>query len=207
MPNITLEIRRIPKPGKEFEVIREVIKALKNVNRAGLVSNSAMASHASERDIVSGVRFSGWDELEEIHDHLMSNEDFQKHQSSIEELCSKTTIQALNILAPGDINSGTKYMRRTFLKAKRGESGGLSDSLLAWHEVFPSGKKPIVQKQAAGDIDIVRITSGFESLKSMMESASDIATNPDYSRFRTQVSNLTQNVMSWNYRVVHINQV
>ena len=57
------------------------------------------------------------------------------------------------------------------------------------------------------DIDIVRITSGFESLKSMMESASDIATNPDYSKFRTQVSNLTQNVMSWNYRVVHINQV
>ena len=207
MPDITLEIRRIPGPGKEFEVMEEVIKALKNINRTGLVTVSSMAAHSSERDIVSGVKFESWDELEEVHDYLLSNKDFQSHQTSIDALCLKTTIQALNILAKGDISPNTKYMRRTFLKAKRGESGALAEALISWHDAFPSGQKPIVQRQSAGDIDLVRVTAGFNSLNSMMESAVEVSSNPKYSKFRDQVSKLTNSIIGWNYRVVYMNQV
>ena len=64
---------------------------------------------------MSAMVISGWDELEEIHDDILTNEDFQKQWTDIAELCVKNpTIQGLNVLARGDfydLGNAPKYMR------------------------------------------------------------------------------------------------
>ena len=73
---------------------------------------------------VTAIPFSSWDELEELNDTVLSDADFRKQQTAIEELCVKTpTIQALNVIVRGDQLAGNrKYLRRNFMIAKRGRS-------------------------------------------------------------------------------------
>ena len=67
MADITLEIRRIPRPGKRFEVVQSVITAIKNTGRMGVVTGSVMTPHTGDQDVVSALLFSSWDELEKMH--------------------------------------------------------------------------------------------------------------------------------------------
>ena len=207
MPDITLEIRRIPKPGKDFEVAQLVVEGVKGSASRAVVTGSALTSHTGERDIVSAFVLSSWDELEEIHHNFLTNEDFRNKVSEIDELCVKaSTIQGLNVLVRGDFSGTPKYMRRNFLVAKRGESAAVADTLLEWREAFPEGKKPTVQRGAAGNIDMVRVTASYESLNALMEASADVATNPAYEKFRGQINRLTSSVMGYNSRILHVNQ-
>ena len=207
MPDITLEVRRIPKPGKDFEVAQLVIEGVKGSNSRAVVTGSALTAHTGQRDIVSAFVLSSWDELEEIHDNFLANEDFRNKLSEIDELCVKaSTIQGLNVLVRGDFSGTPKYMRRNFLVAKRGESAAVADTLLEWREAFPEGKRPTVQRGAAGDIDMVRVTASYESLNALMEASADVATNPAYEKFRGQINRLTSRVNGYNSRILHVNQ-
>jgi len=207
MPDITLEVRRIPKPGKDFEVAQLVIEGVKGSASRAVVTGSALTPHTGERDIVSAFVLSSWDELEEIHDNFLANEDFRNKLSEIDELCVKApTIQGLNVLVRGDFSGTPKYMRRNFLIAKRGESAAVADTLLEWREAFPVGKRPTVQRGAAGDIDMVRVTASYESLNALMEASADVATNPAYEKFRGQINRLTSRVNGYNSRILHVNQ-
>ena len=207
MPDITLEVRRIPKPGKDFEVAQLVIEGVKGSASRAVVTGSALTPHTGERDIVSAFVLSSWDELEEIHHNFLTNEDFRNKVSEIDELCVKaSTIQGLNVLVRGDFSGTPKYMRRNFLVAKRGESAAVADTLLEWREAFPVGKRPTVQRGAAGDIDMVRVTASYESLNALMEASADVATNPAYEKFRGQINRLTSRVNGYNSRILHVNQ-
>ena len=207
MPDITLEVRRIPKPGKDFEVAQLVIEGVKGSTSRAVVTGSALTAHTGQRDIVSAFVLSSWDELEEIHDNFLANEDFRNKLSEIDELCVKApTIQGLNVLVRGDFSGTPKYMRRNFLVAKRGESAAVADTLLEWREAFPVGKRPTVQRGAAGDIDMVRVTASYESLNALMEASADVATNPAYEKFRGQINRLTSRVNGYNSRILHVNQ-
>ena len=127
--------------------------------------------------------------------------------SEIEELCVKaSTIQGLNVLVRGDFSGTPKYMRRNFLVAKRGESAAVADTLLEWREAFPEGKRPTVQRGVAGNIDMVRVTASYESLNALMAASADVATNPAYEKFRSQINRLTSSVMGYNSRILHVNQ-
>ena len=208
MPDITLEIRRIPRPGKRMEVVQSVIAAMKNAGRRGVITGSVITPHSGDQDVVSALMVSSWDELEEMHDGLLANEDRLKEQSAIAELCSKTTIQALNVLARGDfydLGNVPKYMRRNFLMAKRGESAAVAEILLEWREAFPEGSRPTVQRPVSGTIDLVRVTAAFGSLNALMEASADVATNPAYDRFRNQINRHTEKVMGYTSRVLHTN--
>ena len=207
MPDITLEVRRIPKPGKDFEVAQLVIEGVKGSTSRAVVTGSALTAHTGQRDIVSAFVLSSWDELEEIHHNFLTNEDFRNKVSEIDELCVKaSTIQGLNVLVRGDFSGTPKYMRRNFLIAKRGESAAVADTLLEWREAFPVGKRPTVQRGAAGDIDMVRVTASYESLNALMEASADVATNPAYEKFRGQINRLTSRVNGYNSRILHVNQ-
>jgi hypothetical protein len=207
MPDITLEVRRIPKPGKDFEVAQLVIEGVKGSTSRAVVTGSALTAHTGQRDIVSAFVLSSWDELEEIHHNFLTNEDFRNKVSEIDELCVKaSTIQGLNVLVRGDFSGTPKYMRRNFLVAKRGESAAVADTLLEWREAFPVGKRPTVQRGAAGDIDMVRVTASYESLNALMEASADVATNPAYEKFRGQINRLTSRVNGYNSRILHVNQ-
>ena len=207
MPDITLEVRRIPKPGKDFEVAQLVIEGVKGSASRAVVTGSALTPHTGGRDILSAFVLSSWDELEEIHDNFLANEDFRNKLSEIDELCVKApTIQGLNVLVRGDFSGTPKYMRRNFLVAKRGESAAVADTLLEWREAFPVGKRPTVQRGAAGDIDMVRVTASYESLNALMEASADVATNPAYEKFRGQINRLTSRVNGYNSRILHVNQ-
>lgn len=209
MPDITLEVRRIPRPGKDFEVAQLVIAGIKGSGRRGLVTGGAMTPHTGDQDIVSAMVISGWDELEEIHDDILTNEDFQKQWTDIAELCVKNpTIQGLNVLARGDfydLGNAPKYMRRNFLMAKRGESAAVAEILLEWREAFPEGSRPTVQRPVSGTIDLVRVTAAFGSLNALMEASADVATNPAYDRFRNQINRHTEKVLGYTSRVLHTN--
>ena len=87
MPDVTLEIRRIPRPGKTFEIIEAVTAALEASGRRGLVSTAVTVPHNGDRDIVTAIPFSSWGELEELNDTVLSDTDFRKQQTAIEELC------------------------------------------------------------------------------------------------------------------------
>ena len=172
-----------------------------------MVTGSALTAHTGQRDIVSAFVLSSWDELEEIHHNFLTNEDFRNKVSEIDELCVKaSTIQGLNVLVRGDFSGTPKYMRRNFLVAKRGESAAVADTLLEWREAFPVGKRPTVQRGAAGDIDMVRVTASYESLNALMEASADVATNPAYEKFRGQINRLTSRVNGYNSRILHVNQ-
>ena len=207
MPDITLEVRRIPKPGKDFEVAQLVVEGVKGSASRAVVTGSALTPHTGERDIVSAFVLSSWDELEEIHHNFLTNEDFRNKVSAIDELCVKaSTIQGLNVLVRGDFSGTPKYMRRNFLVAKRGESAAVADTLLEWREAFPEGKRPTVQRGVAGNIDMVRVTASYEGLNALMEASADVATNPAYEKFRSQINRLTSSVMGYNSRILHVNQ-
>ena len=205
MPDITLEIRRIPKPGKIFETIEAVTAAMKASGRVGLVSTAATVSHNGDRDVVTAIPFSSWDELEELNDTVLSDADFRKQQTAIEELCVKTpTIQALNVIVRGDqLADNRKYLRRNFMIAKRGEAPALVDTLLQWREALAEGSRPTVQRPVSGNQDLVRVTAGYESLSALMEAGADVASNPAYGKFREQLNRLTVSVMGYNSRIVY----
>ena len=205
MPDITLEIRRIPKPGKIFEIIEAVTAAMKASGRVGLVSTAATVSHNGDRDVVTAIPFSSWDELEELNDTVLSDADFRKQQAAIEELCVKTpTIQALNVIVRGDqLADNRKYLRRNFMIAKRGEAPALVDTLLQWREALAEGSRPTVQRPVSGNQDLVRVTAGYESLSALMEAGADVASNPAYGKFREQLNRLTVSVMGYNSRIVY----
>jgi len=205
MPDITLEIRRIPKPGKIFEIIEAVTAAMKASGRVGLVSTAATVSHNGDRDVVTAIPFSSWDELEELNDTVLSDADFRKQQTAIEELCVKTpTIQALNVIVRGDQLAGNrKYLRRNFMIAKRGEAPALVDTLLQWREALAEGSRPTVQRPVSGNQDLVRVTAGYEILSALMEAGADVASNPAYGKFREQLNRLTVSVMGYNSRIVY----
>ena len=208
MPDLTLEIRRLPKPGKTFELIEAVTNRFKSANRRGLVSAALTTPHNRDRDVVSALGISGWDELEKLNNNVLSDPNIQKEQTDIEELCIKTpTIQVLNIIERGDhhTSGAAEYMRRTFLYAKRGESSALLDTLLEWRGIMPEGKRPTIQRQMSGSIDLVRITAGYQSIGDMMDSAADIASNPNYNKLRDNMNRLTVSVVGFNYKVVHVN--
>ena len=205
MPDITLEIRRIPKPGKYFEVIEAVIAAMKASGRVGLVSTAATVPHNGDRDVVTAIPFSSWDELEELNDTVLSDADFRKQQAAIEELCVKTpTIQALNVIVRADQLAGNrKYLRRNFMIAKRGEAPALVDTLLQWREALAEGSRPQVTRPVSGNQDLVRVTAGYGSLSALMEAGADVASNPAYGKFREQLNRLTVSVMGYNSRIVY----
>jgi hypothetical protein len=205
MPDITLEIRRIPKPGKIFEIIEAVTAAMKASGRIGLVSTAATVPHNGDRDVVTAIPFSSWDELEELNDTVLSDADFRKQQTAIEELCVKTpTVQALNVIVRGDQLAGNrKYLRRNFMIAKRGEAPALVDTLLQWREALAEGSRPTVQRPVSGNQDLVRVTAGYESLSALMEAGADVASNPAYGKFREQLNRLTVSVMGYNSRIVY----
>ena len=206
MPDITLEIRRIPRPGKTFEIIEAVTAALEASGRRGLVSTAVTVPHNGDRDIVTAIPFSSWGELEELNDTVLSDTAFRKQQTAIEELCVKTpTIQALNVIVRGDQLAGnrSKYLRRNFMIAKRGEAPALVDTLLEWREAIAAGSRPTVQRPVSGSQDLVRVTAGYESLNALMEAGADVASNPAYSKFREQLNRLTVSVMGYNSRIVY----
>ena len=205
MPDITLEIRRIPKPGKSFEVMEAAIAAMKTSGRAGLVSTAVTVPHNGDRDVVTAIPFSSWDELEELNDTVLSAAAFQKQQAAIEELCVKTpTIQALNVIVRADQLAGNrKYLRRNFMIAKRGEAPALVDTLLQWREALAEGSRPQVTRPVSGNQDLVRVTAGYDSLSALMEAGADVASNPAYGKFREQVNRLTVSVMGYNSRIVY----
>ena len=99
MSSLVLEIRRVPKAGKFFEVIDAMRKAMSETERIGMVTATATSSHLFNKDVVTTSRLNNIDELELIEDNVFTSSDFQKKASSIEELCSKTTtIQVLNMI-------------------------------------------------------------------------------------------------------------
>ena len=206
MPDITMEIRRIPKPGKDYEVIQMATNAMKKLGRRGIVTASVMVPHTAQADVVSAIPFSSWDEIENLHDNYFSNEEFRNNQAKIAELCVKApTIQALNVIARGDFSGSIKYLRRNFLFAKRGQSAEVQKALLEWREEFPEGKKPTVQRGAAGSIDLVRVTAAYENLNTLIEASIDVATNPSYEKVREIITKNTERVMGYNSRIVHRN--
>ncbi|MCS5658780.1 MAG: hypothetical protein NZ842_00075 [Dehalococcoidia bacterium] len=208
MPDLTLEIRRLPKPGKTFELIEAVTNRFKSSGRRGLVSVALTTPHSGDRDVVSAVGLSSWEELEELNNNVLTNTSIQKEHIDIEDLCIKTpTIQVLNVLQRGDhiTSGGTQYMRRNFLYAKRGESAGLVETLLEWRSAMPEGKRPTVQRQTSGDLDLVRVTAGFQSISDMMEASADVGLNPAYSQYREQVKRLTNSAIGFDYKLVHMN--
>ena len=87
MPDLTLEIRRLPKPGKTFELIEAVTASLKSTGRRGLVSVSLTTPHSRDRDVVSALGLSGWEEFEELNNNVLSDSSIQKRQTDMEELC------------------------------------------------------------------------------------------------------------------------
>ena len=207
MPDITLEIRRIPKPGKSFEVIEAAIAAMKTSGRAGLVSTAVTVPHNGDRDVVTAIPFSSWDELEELNDTAVSGAGWRKQQAASEELCVKTpTIQALNVIVRADQLAGNrKYLRRNFMIAKRGEAPALVDTLLQWREALAEGSRPQVTRPVSGNQDLVRVTAGYGSLSALMEAGADVASNPAYGKFREQLNRLTVSVMGYNSRIVYRN--
>ena len=208
MPDLTLEIRRLPKPGKTFELIEAVTASLKSTGRRGLVSVSLTTPHSRDRDVVSALGLSGWEEFEELNNNVLNDSSIQKRQTDMEELCIKTpTIEVLNVIERGDhiLSGKTQFMRRNFLYAKRGDSAGLVETLLEWRNAMPEGKRPTIQRQSSGDLDLVRVTAGFESVNDLMEASADVGSNPAYSQYREQVKRLTNSAIGFNYKIVHLN--
>ena len=82
MPDLTLEIRRLPKPGKTFKLIEAVTDRFKSTNRRGLVSAALTTPHNRDRDVVSAIGISDWDELEKLNNTVLSDPTIQKEQNN-----------------------------------------------------------------------------------------------------------------------------
>jgi len=207
MPTITLEIRRIPKPGMHYQLMDAVKEALSHEDRAGIVTSSEQVSHLMTPDVVTAMSFTSWDDLEQLTVSKNSDKKFQHRQASIAEYCASAhTMQALNVISSGDMLlnvADSHYMRRSFILAKRGEVGNLLETLLEWQQAFPNGSRPTVQKAVAGNVDQLRVTSVFKSLGDLVESSTAIATSPDYEQFRSRMDSTTISVSGYNSRIVY----
>jgi len=205
--SITLEIRRVPKAGMHQQLVDTVKEALSHSGRAGIVTRSVQAPHLMTPDVMTAMSFTSWDDLEQMTVAASSNKEFQQRQMTIAEYCSSAqTIQALDVISPGDLNiADSHYMRRSFMVAKRGEVGNLLETLLEWQQAFPDGSRPTVQKAIAGNVDQLRVTHTFRSLGDLVERSTAIATSPDYKQFRARMDSSTISVSGYNSRIVYKN--
>jgi len=205
MPRITLEIRRVPKAGMHHQLVDTVKEALSHSDRAGIVTRSVQTPHLMTPDVITAMGFTSWDDVEQMTVSASSNKEFQQRQMSIAEYCaSAQTIQALDVISPGDLNiADSHYMRRSFMVAKRGEVGNLLETLLEWQQAIPDGSRPTVQKAIAGNVDQLRVTHTFRSLGDLVERSTAIATSPDYEQFRSRMDSTTISVSGYNSRIVY----
>ena len=205
MPRITLEIRRVPKAGMHQQLVDTVKEALSHSDGAGIVTRSVQTPHLMTPDVITAMGFTSWDDVEQMAVSASSNKEFQQRQMSIAEYCaSAQTIQALDVISPGDLNiADSHYMRRSFMVAKRGEVGNLLETLLEWQQAFPDGSRPTVQKAIAGNVDQLRVTHTFRSLGDLVERSTAIATSPDYEQFRSRMDSKTISVSGYNSRIVY----
>ena len=205
MPRITLEIRRVPKAGMHQQLVDTVKEALSHSDRAGIVTRSVQTPHLMTPDVITAMGFTSWDDVEQMTVSASSNKEFQQRQMSIAEYCaSAQTIQALDVISPGDLNiADSHYMRRSFMVAKRGEVGNLLETLLEWQLAIPDGSRPTVQKAIAGNVDQLRVTHTFRSLGDLVERSTAIATSPDYEQFRSRMDSTTISVSGYNSRIVY----
>ena len=176
-------------------------------DRAGIVTRSVQTPHLMTPDVITAVAFTSWDDVEQMTVTASSNKESQQRQMSIAEYCaSAQTIQALDVISPGDLNiADSHYMRRSFMVAKRGEVGNLLETLLEWQQAFPDGSRPTVQKAISGNVDQLRVTHTFRSLGDLVERSTAIATSPDYEQFRSRMDSSTISVSGYNSRIVYKN--
>ena len=207
MPRITLEIRRVPKAGMHQQLVDAVIDSRRQSDRAGIVTRSVQIPHLMTPDVVAAFSFTSWDDVDQMMVDASSSKEFQQRQTSIAEYCATAmTIQALDVISPGDLNiADSHYMRRSFMVAKRGEVGNLLETLLEWQQAFPDGSRPTVQKAIAGNVDQLRVTHTFRSLGDLVERSTAIATSPDYEQFRSRMDSSTISVSGYNSRIVYKN--
>ena len=188
-------------------LVDTVKESFSHSDRAGIVTRSVQTPHLMTPDVITAVAFTSWDDVEQMTVTASSNKESQQRQMSIAEYCaSAQTIQALDVISPGDLNiADSHYMRRSFMVAKRGEVGNLLETLLEWQQAFPDGSRPTVQKAISGNVDQLRVTHTFRSLGDLVERSTAIATSPDYEQFRSRMDSSTISVSGYNSRVVYKN--
>ena len=187
------------------QLVDTVKESFSHSDRAGIVTRSVQTPHLMTPDVITAVAFTSWDDVEQMAVTASSNKESQQRQMSIAEYCaSAQTIQALDVISPGDLNiADSHYMRRSFMVAKRGEVGTLLETLLEWQQAFPDGSRPTVQKAISGNVDQLRVTHTFRSLGDLVERSTAIATSPDYEQFRSRMDSTTISVSGYNSRIVY----
>ena len=199
-----IDVRRVPKPGKSKEVLEAAKASFENTGKHGLVSITSAGPLTSPRSIMTSIFGPTLEECEAFQDSVVSSDEILNRLMAIDALCDLSASTILNVVELAEGMGDLKFINRRFLKAKRGHVGELLDALIEWRGAF-KGAKPQISVPIAGDIDLIRVTMGGESLTTLGERINDVATNPDYGKYRSKVASATVSANSFISRVITSN--
>ena len=187
MPNYIQNIRRVPKPGKFNSVLERKVETLKSLNRPGNVSFSVSNSLDMDGAIITALIFESISEVEDFHDAFRSNPDAVKGFDDLASDCDNVNIQLLRVIEPTVMpKGGAKYLSRTIFFAKHGEARNLIGVMSELRNALDTAT-PLITVSVAGNLDIVRATTGVSSLEELETIGNEVASD----KIRPYVENIT----------------
>jgi len=171
MPYV-MNILRIPKAGKTFELLEGMKAAHAATGRPGgiTVPISGANPNNTRPALVSMVRgFDTLDDVDSFHNAFISNAEAQKRQMALEELCDKNNYVISETLASPESSEGYEatVVSRVVMTAKPGKAPELIKELLDIREKVGGDNKAGISRPITGPIGAVRVTTLGTSLQDL----------------------------------------
>ena len=176
---------RTPKPGKFTAVVKGVIESLKAMERRGFVTipisgPMPWATSATVGGTVGG--FQTLDEVDALMDGLLAdNMAGLAARDELAAMCDQVNNSVSRILSPPTNQPESfvpKIISRTFLTAKPGKAGELTEFPLEWGKEIDIQGNTVVSVSLGGPIGNARVAQIVENLQVLEDLGQQISTSP-----------------------------
>ena len=124
-------VTRIPKPGKNFDVLEASVEMMKSLNTGGNVSFTTSSPPAIKISVISALPFESLAEIEAFHDGIVSSDERRDRLQKLAADCEDVNVAIIrHVRQPSSLPAEPKYIVRTLMVAKRGEAPALLKTVL-----------------------------------------------------------------------------
>ena len=167
-----MNIVRVPRAGKAFELLEGMKAALAATGRPGGITvpvSGANLNNPRPGLISLAGGFNTLDDVDSFLDGYLSNVEAQSSQMALEELCDKNTYIISEMLAGAEPPDGYEptVISRLAMIAKPGKTPELIRALLEVREKVGGDAKNAISRPIAGPIGSVRVTTLGTSLQDL----------------------------------------
>ena len=198
-------VTRIPKPGKNFDILEASVEMMKSLNTGGNVSFTTSSPPAIKSSVISALPFESLAEIEAFHDGIVSSDERRDRLQKLAADCEDVNVAIIrNVRQPSSLPAEPKYIVRTLMVAKRGEAPALLETVLEASEASKT-MDPRVSVPAFGNVDVVRVVNPLASLEDANAIAEELQGDA-FAGFRRKIASLTLSQMRTLSRVAYVSR-